>query len=260
MAIPVIILLVALLLFVLIGYNIIQQYKEKLAIEKRIAIAKQRAIVSEVDELLLNATHIPFSKALLLIMQQRIRNALIVMINSSPNNNAMREHLKSTDAQIKQIRESYVSPTADAFKLPGSDSESLAMLQITKKLRAVIRSEHTKGKISTDVFVAENHRIEIIQLKIHLQNGLKRIVEAKISNQFNTAFKMIEKFLKVLSTVTDQDAFLDLKKKELIQLREEIKNITSQHAQKVIKEQKQKHTEKTDDLGVDSIFQDKKKW
>ena len=258
---PVIISLVALLLFVAIGYNIIQQYKDKLAIERRISIAKQRAIISEVDELLLNPLQIPFSKPLILIMHQRIRNSLVVIINNSPSNVAMRDHLKRTDTQIQQIRESYATPRAETFKCPDLETESRAMLQITKKLSAVIRSEHAKGKISTDAFVAENYRFEIIQLKIHLQNGVKKITEMKQVMQFNSASNMINKFLKVLSTIKDEDSFLALKKNELITLQKDIKMLTLQSAKKTTQEQEQqKNTEKQDDLGVDSIFQDKKKW
>ncbi len=84
MLFPLILSLIGLLLFVLIGYNIIQQYKQKIEAERRIAISKQRAVISEVDELLLNATRMPFSKSLLLILQNRIRNALMQMIKSSP--------------------------------------------------------------------------------------------------------------------------------------------------------------------------------
>ena len=260
MTAPLIIGLVALLLFVSIGYNIIQQYKEKLATERRITIAKQRAIVIEVDELLLNATHIPFSKVLLLIMQQRIRNALVVMINNSPNSTAMREHLKSTDMQIKQIRETYKSQSAEAFKAPNSDSETLAMLQTTKKLRSVIRSEHTKGKISTDTFVSENHSIEIMQLKIHLQSGFKKVNQAITAKQFNIASKIISKFLDALASVTEQDAYLQSKQNELLQIQNKIKLTTTQNAKNAVDKQIKDSNDKKDDLGVDSIFQDKKKW
>jgi len=53
MLIPIIVTLVSLLLFILIGYNIIAQYKEKIESEKRILLAKQGAIITEVDDLLL---------------------------------------------------------------------------------------------------------------------------------------------------------------------------------------------------------------
>ena len=64
MLFPIILSLVGLLLIVTIGYNVVQQYKQKIEAEHRMAISKQRAVISEVDELLLNATRMPFSKSL----------------------------------------------------------------------------------------------------------------------------------------------------------------------------------------------------
>jgi len=258
MLLPLIFSLIGLLLFILIGYNIIQQYKQKIEAERRIAIAKQRAVIVEVEELLLNATRMPFSKSLLLILQNRIRNALLTMLKSTPNSSPIRDHFTNTEAQIQQIKTNYTPPDESVFRTPESDKEALALLQVTKKIRAVLRSEHAKGKINTEVFVAEDHRLEIMQLKINLENSMKRIIDAKLNKQFGSANQMINKLLKVLSSITDKDSYLDQKQRQLIESQAEIKSHlvkTNDEELRIIKEKEQ---EKKNDL--DELFADKKKW
>lgn len=256
MLFPIIFSLVGLLLFVLIGYNIIQQYKQKVEAERRMAISKQRSVVFEVDELLLNATRMPFSKSLLLILQNRIHNALLIMLNISPSVPAVREHLLNTETQIKQIRESYTPPDESIFRAPGNDKEALALLQVTKKIRAVLRSEHAKGKISTEVLVAEDHRLEMMQLKINIENSIKRINEAQLNRQYGSANHTINKLLNILESITDKDSYLERKQQQLIEYKNAIKTDlvkTSDNEMRAIKEK-----EKKSDL--DELFADKKKW
>lgn len=258
MLFPLIFSLIALLLFVLIGYNTIQQYKQKIDTEKRVAINKQRAIISEVEELLLNATRMPFSKSLLLIMQQRIRNALMMILKSTPDSSQVREHLQNTDAQIQQVRSNYTPPAESGFRTPENDKETLALLQVTKKIRAVLRSEHAKGKINTEIFVAENHRLEIMQLKINLENSLKRIMSAKLSKQFGSANQMLNKLLDILNGIPDKDSYLENKHTQLTAIKEEIKTYLVKHSDNELEAIKAREEEKKNDLDV--IFQDKKKW
>jgi len=258
MLFPIIASLVALLLFVVIGYNIVQQYKQKMAAETRLAISKQRAVITEVDELLLNATRMPFSKSLLLVLQNRIRNALILILKTASTNAAAREHLKNTDAQIQQINTSYTAPDESAFRAPENDKEAIGLLQVAKKLRAVLRSEHAKGKINTPIFIAEDRRLEILQLKINIENGLKRIIDAKISNQIGSANQMIDKLVNILNKVPDKDSYLDKKQAQLLAIKEEIQSELSDNNDKDLAAIKAKEEEKQNDLDV--IFQEKKKW
>ena len=258
MLFPLIFSLVGLLLFVLIGYNIIQQYKQKIEAEKRISIAKQRAVIVEVDELLLSATRMPFSKSLLLVLQNRIRNALKIMTSISPATPAIKEHLSNTDAQIQQIKNHYTPPDESVFRTPESDKEALVLLQVTKKIRAVLRSEHAKGKISTEIFVAEDHRLEIMQLKINLENSIKRVAEAKLNEQYGSANQMINKLLKVLASITDKDNYLVLKEQQLKEYKSEIKIHLVKTNDEELRVIKEKEDEKKNDL--DELFADKKKW
>ena len=255
---PIIFALIALLLIVFIGYNIIQQYKVKIENEQKIAINKQRAIIVEVEELLLNASKMPFSKSLLLIMQNRIRNALITMIKASPHNQSIREHLSNTDQQIENLKQSYTPPDESVLRAPQSNNEALILLKITKKIRAILRSEHTKGKISTDIFISEEKRIELMQLKINLENSFKRIQQSKLNNQYGSANQMINKLLGILSGIPDKDSYLLAKENELNEIKDEIKKHLNQVSDEEVEAMKAKDKEKQNDLDV--LFQDKKKW
>lgn len=250
--------LIALLLFVVIGYNIIQQYKQRVEAEKRISMSKQRAIISEVDELLLNAIKIPFSKSLLLILQNRIRNALLTMLNISPHIAAIREHLSSTNSQIKQVKENYTPLEESSFRSPENNKEALVLLQVTKKIRAILRSEHAKGKVSTEVFVAEAQHIEMIQLKINVENSIKRINESKAAEQFGSANQMINKLLTIFASIPNKDSYLQSKELLLKEYQQEIKSHLVKTSDEGLKAMQQKDTANKNDLDV--LFADKKKW
>lgn len=247
---PIIFALIALLLIVFIGYNIIQQYKVKMENEQKIAINKQRAIIAEVEELLLNATKMPFSKSLLLIMQNRIRNALITMLKASPHSLPIREHLSNTDQQIENLKQNYTPPDESVLRAPQSNNEALVLLKITKKIRAILRSEHTKGKISTDMFISEEKRIELMQLKINLENSFKRIQHSQLNNQYGSANQMINKLLTVLNGIPDKDAYLLAKEKELNAIKDEIKKHLNQVSDEEVEAMKAKDKEKQNDLDV----------
>ncbi|WP_094751946.1 DNA repair ATPase [Psychromonas sp. CD1] len=257
----IIFILVGLLLFVLIGYNIIQQYRQKIDTERRLATSKQRAIIAEVDELLLQATNMPFSQSLLLILQHRIKNALIFMLKTSSERSvsvAIQNHLSNTNLQIKELQKSYTPPDESIFKTPQSDREALVLLQIAKKIRAVLRSEHAKGKVSTQNFVVEDRRLEMMQLKINIENSLKKIYDSKNSHQYGSANQMINKLIIILSSMADKDSYLSSKETQLIKLRSEIKKALHEKNDKKLQEIKEREAEKKND--IDFIFQEKKKW
>lgn len=260
---PLIISLVALLLIVMIGYNIIQQYKQKVETERRISVAKQHAVISEVDELLLYATKIPFTKILLLILKNRIRNALFIMMNMAPNTLSYKEHFSDTEAQIKQISENYTEPSSASFQIPNNDVEAVNLVKVTKKIRAVLRSEHAKGKINTNIFVAENRNLEIIQLKINLETSIKRIIQAKSMQEYSAAKQMIDKLLKILESIPDKDNDLLQKQQLLVNHNTEVlrnlsdANITSNDESNESRRLTKENSKQKD---IEMLFGDKQKW
>ncbi|MGC3833145.1 hypothetical protein ACPSKX_01950 [Moritella viscosa] len=75
MKLTLMIIAIAVLLFLVIGYNIILQYKRKAETEKRQIIIKHRQVIEEAEELLLNSTSLPYSKVLTLLPYRKYVNA-----------------------------------------------------------------------------------------------------------------------------------------------------------------------------------------
>jgi len=250
--------LIALLLFVVIGYNIIQQYKQKIGAEKRILMGKQKAIVTEVDELLLNIVKMPFSKSLLLILQNRTRNALLTMVDISPHIKSIRNHLTNLNAQIQQVKDNYTPPDPNSFRTPDDNKEALQLLQVTRKIRAVLRSEHARGKVSTETFAAEAQNIEMIQLKINVENSIKHINNSKAAQQFGSANQMISKLLNMLDSVPNKDNYLLNKEQLLKQYQTEITSQITNANNEELRVRHEKETANKKDLDV--LFAEKKKW
>ena len=71
-------LLVTLVLFVVV-ISAYQQHKEKQEADKRVKISKQKAIIDESQELILNLSHIPSSPNLAKILNKRSLNAAKAM-------------------------------------------------------------------------------------------------------------------------------------------------------------------------------------
>lgn len=86
-------LLVALIIFVVV-VNAIQQHKEKLAAEKRVKVAKQKAIIDESEELILNLGSLPSSPNLVKILNKRTLNAAKAMQELMPEVKAIKKKVK----------------------------------------------------------------------------------------------------------------------------------------------------------------------
>ena len=71
MVLTLILLSIGALLFLVITYNIVQQYKQKQETDRRILMSKQKLIIDESDELLLNASRLPYTKNLVLLLRVR---------------------------------------------------------------------------------------------------------------------------------------------------------------------------------------------
>ncbi|MGL5994542.1 MAG: DNA repair protein, partial [Aeromonas sobria] len=62
MILTLVLLSIGALLFLVIAYNVVQQYKQKAESEKSHAIAKHKTMADETEEVLLNVNLVPFSK------------------------------------------------------------------------------------------------------------------------------------------------------------------------------------------------------
>ncbi|WP_108650547.1 DNA repair protein [Dongshaea marina] len=255
MILTLVLLAIGALLFLIIAYNIVQQYKQKVEQEKRSLVAKQKVIIDETDELLLNANRIPYSKTLVLLMQQRIHDALQLIQDTDPSYRQLTQRLVDVKNQIANIKENYTAQDDKSFRAPSNDQQTVQMMKVLKKLRAVLRAEYNKGKIDPQGYVAQDRRLEVMLLKLNLESLFKRAATAKMTKQWGTAKQQISKGIKVLSAMSDRDNYLNKKLQELQEMQKEIDTHLQQASKQELQDIQDKETNE-----LDVLFQPKKKW
>jgi len=147
------------------------------------------------------------------------------------------------------------SSAGEKIVLPENDKQIIALVQGIKKIRNLLRSEHSKGKVDTQIFLNEDKRLEKLQLRINVESQAKRGMAARSANMLGSARQYFEKAIATLSAQTYSDEYISSKKAEIENLLEEITNelkVTNATDRKKKAEQEQ------DDLDV--LFAPKKKW
>ncbi|WP_375054975.1 DNA repair ATPase [Zobellella sp. DQSA1] len=254
MTLTLVLIAIGALLFLVIIYNILQQYRQKQEAEKRALLLKHKNIINEADDLLLNAGQLPYSKTLVMTLYQRILSSLQTMQQQDPKNSQVKSRLVNIQQQLQQVKEHYQMEQS-ALKPPESDQQAIHMLQIVKRLRAVLRIEHNKGKLGNQTFVQEDRRLELVQLKINLSNLTKRARMAHENRDNAMARQMLQKGLTVLEQVMDKDE--QLKKIEEV-LQQRLSELTSSQI-RVEQEQKERE-EREEKSELDVLFEPKRKW
>ncbi len=253
MNIPLIIALIVILLALVVGYNIMVQYRQKMESEKRQEMSKFISVIDATEELIGNAHHFPYSRELLICLNQRIYDALVSMLEINPSDKQLGQRVANVEEQIKHLSENYNNNEIASFRVPSSDKQAIAMLQLVKRLRNVVKSEHTKGRLSTQIYVAENARLESMQLKINIENVIKRANDAKVKNQLGTAKQLLKKGIDVLSSKNDD--YATSAREQLQKMLSDIEEGQTQNQDRARQEMLDKEQ---DDLDV--LFQPKKKW
>ncbi|PSJ47958.1 DNA repair ATPase [Zobellella endophytica] len=254
MTLTLVLIAIGALLFLVIIYNIIQQYRQKQEAEKRALLLKQKNIISETDELLLNASQLPYSKALMLILHNRIHACLQIMQQNDPRNSQVETRIGNIREQLTQLKDHY-QMESEGLKPPESDQHAIHLLQVVKRLRAVLRAEHNKRKVGTQTFIHEDRRLELIQLKINLSNLIKRARMAFENRENALARQMLEKGLKVLEPLPDKDEQLKRIEETLQARLDELTNKQSK-----VQQEQQEREEQQESSELDMLFQPKRKW
>ncbi|MBM7457011.1 hypothetical protein HNR62_002913 [Oceanisphaera litoralis] len=256
MTLTLILITIGALLFLVIIYNMLQQYRQKQEAEKRALLLKHKNIINECEELLLHAGQLPFSKALTLTLYQRMLHSLNIMHRQDPANAQVESRKANTEQQLQQVQEHYQMEQA-SLKPPESDQQAIHMLKIVKRLRALLRIEHNNGKLGNQTFIIEDRRLELVQLKINLANLVKRTRLALDNKDNHMARQMLAKGLGVLEQVPDKDEQLK-GIEENLQLRlnelDQAQNRTKAKQEQRVREEEQEKSE------LDMLFEPKKKW
>ena len=251
MNIALIVGLCIILLALIVGFNIMAQQKQRIETSKRQEMSKYITVIDATEELLGNANNLPYSATLLVCLNQKILDTLKTMSEIDQNDNAISQRIADLKSQIQQIRQAYQNKESTSFRVPNSDREAISMLKLVKRLRAVIKAEHTKGRLTTQAFVGENARLEQMQMKINIENVLKRVDDAKIKNQLGTAQQLVKKALDVVSS--KNDPYCNSAKENLNAMLNEITgslNKSYNDAKPKVEENKE----------LDELFVPKKKW
>ncbi|GAA5646704.1 MULTISPECIES: hypothetical protein [Vibrio] len=254
MNIGLIIALIAILLVLVLGYNIMLQYKLKVETARKQESARYVAIIDATEDLIGNAHILPFSKDLLVCLNNRILDALVAMYELDPKNKQLAQRIDNMKQQIQQLKDNYQGNESASFKVPSSDKQAIVMLKLVKRLRDTIRSEHNKGRFETQAYVNENARLETIQVRINIENVVKRANDAMVRGQPGTALQLLRKGLDVLSTKNDNYSTQAREKLQAMHDELEQRRQTKSAAELQMMEEK----EREDDM--EALFGEKKKW
>lgn len=254
MNIGLIIILVAILLALVIGYNVMLQYKTKIESSRRQEAARYLAIIDATEDLIGNAHHLPYSQDLLICLNNRILDALESMLIMDPKNRQLAQRIENMKSQISTLKENYQGGESTTFKVPSSDKQAIIMLKLVKRLRDTIRSEHNKGRFNTQAYVAENARLETIQIRINIENVVKRANEAVMRNQTGTARQLLKKAIDVL--MSKNDNYSNKAREKLQSMLDELdKNTKGQNADELMAQENRER-----DSDMEALFGEKKKW
>ncbi|KZN58594.1 hypothetical protein [Pseudoalteromonas luteoviolacea] len=253
MFVSIIILLIVALVVIAVWVSAIQQHKEKQEAERRKELSKQKRIIEESEDVLLNSSNIPMSGDMLRIIQKRIHDALATMVELSPTSRELKNRLH--ESQERMNSDPGKLNDSDNVSLPDNDKQLIALVQGIKKLRHLLRSEHSKGKVDTQIFVKEDRRLEKIQLRINVESQIKRGLSAKTANMVGSARQYFEKAYATIMAVTYSDEYVTEKKNQLEGYLNEISvELKASNASAV----KKKAEKEKDDLDI--LFAPKKKW
>lgn len=248
--------LVVALIVVVIIVNAIQQHKEKQEQEKRAKAAKQKAIIDETEELILNLAHLPSNPKIIEILNKRSLNAAKSMAQIMPEVKGVKNRINEMEARFNASKDLSASHSQEEkFVLPDNEQQLVTILQTIKKLRIMLKSEQAKGALDAQAFMQEDQKLDAMQLKINIESLFKRGAQAKNKEMLGSARQYFEKALQTLAEHPKQSEYTTQKRGEIEEILEEIttalKNTNAADAAKKAKAEE-------DDL--DLLFQPKKKW
>ena len=251
----IVIILIVTLIVLAIMINAIQQHKEKVEAERRTEIAKQKSIVDETENVLMASSQIPVSPNLTLIMHKRILNALKIILELNPSAADIKQRVSSANERVSSIDSNPTAEVDENITLPDNDKQIILCIQSLKKLRALLRSEHSKGKVDTQSFMDEDKRLDRMQLRVNVDTLYRRADAAIKSQMMGSARQYLEKAITALTNFPVQDEYTKSKKAHLEQLLNQIQeNLRSTNAEDTAR----RLEEEKDDLDV--LFAPKKKW
>ena len=255
--IAIIIGLIIALIVIVVVVSSIQQHKEKLEAEKRIKVAKQKAVIDESEELIFNLANLPNNPNLVKILNRRSLNAAKTMQELMPEVKGIKKRVQELTSRLKASEDLADNQTSeeDSFTLPDNEQQLVGILQCIKKLRAVLKSEQNKGALDAQSFTAEDQRLATMQLKINIESLVKRGTQAFNKEMLGSARQYFEKALQSLASTTVKNDYVTTRQADISQQLEDITDaLKHTNAKDAAKKAKSEENE------LDLLFQPKKKW
>lgn len=255
MLVTIAVIIIVLATFMLIIYNMYSDYMARRDEDLRILYTRCRNIVSETEELLINQYQLPYSKTIVLILRNRILNAL-KRLKGDPNAKGIEERIAEQQRLIDEIQNNYKEDLA--FRNPESDNVAVMQLRTIRRLRKIIQSELRAGTpVDVNQCQKEDRRLKLLVLKINISNLIQNVTEMRRLKQVGSCRTMITKGLEVIRRSGIKDNWLMDKSDVLTQMLHDLEKSVREKTQEEI----EKVNEKSEtDAELDEIFGDKKKW
>ncbi len=248
-------LIVALVIIVVV-ISAIQQHKEKQEAEKRALAAKQKAIIDETEELIVNMGNLPPNPGVIEILNRRSLNAAKKMLQIMPDART-KSRVNDLESRLKAAEDLALnnSNREESFTLPDNEQHLVAILQTIKKLRIILKSEQSKGTLDAQTFMREDMRLDAMQLKISIETLIKRGNQAYAKEMIGSARQYFEKALTTLANHPHKTEYTEAKTNEI---NDKLDEITAMLKTTNAEDRAKKAKSEEDDL--DMLFQPKKKW
>ncbi|MDX1391675.1 MAG: hypothetical protein R3241_04810 [Rheinheimera sp.] len=254
MLLTLIITLVVALAVIAIIVNAIQQHKERLATLKRAELSKLRTMLEDTEELIVNSANVPLSPAISQMLLKRIAFTLKAMVELEPGARDIKQRLQETEKRLTDTNVENISFT-ETVTLPDNDQQLIGMIKGIKKLRTVLRAEHARGNVDTQMVIQEDKRLEILQLRINVESQIKRGNQARTNNMLGSARQYFEKALTALTNTPHQDDYALTRKSEVMQA---LQDIATQLKEGNVRDREKK--EEKESKHLDELFAPKRKW
>ena len=254
MLLTLIITLVVALVVIAIIVNAIQQHKERLAALKRAEFSKLRTILEDTEELIVNSANVPMSAAISQMLLKRIALSLKAMVELEPGARDIKQRLQETEKRLTD-NNAENSALVETVNLPDNDQQLIGMIKGIKKLRTVLRAEHARGNVDTQMVIQEDKRLEVLQLRINVESQIKRGNQARSNNMLGSARQYFEKALTALSNTPHQDDYATTRKSEVMQA---LQDISTQLKEGNVRDRERREEKENKDL--DELFAPKRKW
>ncbi|MCC5880328.1 MAG: hypothetical protein JJU03_10605 [Idiomarina sp.] len=250
----VIIILIVALILLAVGVNAYQQHRQRVELEKRQKMVRYRNIFDESETLIANANAFPVGRSLIYVLHARARDALRQLVDVAPRNDRFRDRLREYDEIMNNLKPDDHSLVTESFTLPDGDKQIITMIQSLKKLRAVLKSEHHRGRVDAKHFNEEDRRLEFIQLRITVESLERRADSALKSNLTGSARQYYEKALTTLRNQSYTNEYINDHKLKIEKTLEDITNSLRETNSR----DAAARAKNSDEL--DELFQPKKKW